>query len=133
MKKQYDSSWDLIESEDGNLPDNNDAFDRIYAKWVKRAWLPWLKSQLSFPFEVERKEDNDDAYFTDVAEIEPFRLGHKMKVTGIELEDDHYGLIVTVQEGRNTGHVPLCDLEVTSRENENFWPVREYVVWFANQ
>lgn len=133
MKKQYDSSWDLNESEDGNLPDDEDAFDRIYAKWEKRDWLPWLKNQLSFPFEVERKEDNDGAYFTDAAEKEPFRLGHKMKVTDIELEDDHYGIIVKVHEGRKVGHVPLCDVEVTSRENENFWPVREYVVWFANQ
>jgi hypothetical protein len=27
----------------------------------------------------------------------------------------------------------LCDLEVTSRENRNFWPVREYVVWDASR
>lgn len=31
------------------------------------------------------------------------------------------------------GYVPLCDLEVTSRKDRNFWPVREYAVWFANR
>jgi len=31
-------------------------------------------------------------------------------------------------EVKKKGYVPLCDLEVTSREDRNFWPVREYVV-----
>tara|TARA_R110001592_G_C12996404_1_gene735517 strand:- start:560 stop:961 length:402 start_codon:yes stop_codon:yes gene_type:complete len=133
MAKEYDSSWDLNETEDGILPNNEDAFDRIYDEWQKRKWFSWLKENLSFPFEVERKEDDDSAYFTDIAEKQPFRLGHKMKVMGIELEDDQYGIILKVRENRKGGNVPLCDVEVTSRQNENFWPVREYVVWFANQ
>jgi hypothetical protein len=28
--------------------------------------------------------------------------------------------------------VPLADLEVKRMADEDFWPVREYVVWFAN-
>ena len=44
-----------------------------------------------------------------------------------------YGVIVQVREGRRKGYVPLCDFEVTSREDRNFWPVREYVIWFANR
>ncbi len=65
---------------------------------------------------------------------EPFRLGHIMEVIGIEAEeDDRSGVIVRVKEGKKTGYVPLCDLEVTSREGRNCWPVREYVVWDANR
>ena len=129
MTGEYDSSWDLTDSEDGTLPGNNDAFGKIYSEWEKRAWKSWLRNNLTFPFLVKRVED---AYFTDIAKSEPFRLGHAMKAIDIEMEDDNHGIILKVREGRRVGHVPLCDVQVTTRENENFWPVREYVVWFAN-
>lgn len=132
MTKDYDSSWDMEESEDENLPTGEEAFDKICAEWEKRSWEPWLRENLKFPFPVKRMEDEDDAYFSDTAKSEPFRLGHVMEVIDIEVEDDHCGIIIKVREGKRTGHVPLCDVEVTSTGNENFWPVREYVVWFAN-
>jgi len=115
------------------LPSDEDVFEKIYAEWEKRPWEPWLRNNLKFPFPIERKEDEDSAYFTDVAESEPFRLGHVMTAIDVEMEDGHFGIILNVKEGKKIGHVPLCDVEVTSRENENFWPVREYVVWFANR
>ena len=31
------------------------------------------------------------------------------------------------------GYLPECDVEVTPKTDRNFWPVREYVVWFANR
>ena len=134
MIDKYDSSWDLKETEKGNLPDDEDAFDKIYSEWQTRNWIPWLQDNLIFPFTVKRMEDEDDAYFTDVAKHQPFRLGHIMNVIGIEPEeDDLNGIIVQVREGKKKGYVPLCDLEVTSSEDRNFWPVREYVVWFANR
>ena len=133
LTKDYDASWDLEESEKGNLPQDESAFDKIYSKWEKRSWESWLRDNLKFPFSLERMEDDDDAYFTDIAKSEPFRLGHVMKAIDIEMEDDLYGIILKVREGRRVGHVPLCDLEVTSKENVNYWPVREYVVWFANR
>lgn len=133
MEKEYDSSWDMGESAVGNLPTDEDAFDKIYSEWEKRSWESWLRQNFKFPFLVKRMEDEDDAYFTDTAKLEPFRLGHVMEVIGIEMEDDHYGVILKVKEGKKRGHVPLCDVEVMSTENENFWPVREYVVWFANR
>ena len=133
MREDYDASWDLKESEDGNLPQDDNAFDRICAKWEKRSWELWLLKKLNFPFSVERMEDEDDAYFTDIAETEPFRLGHIMKGVGIEPEDARCGVILKVREGRRVGYVPLCDVQVTSEEDGNYWPVREYVVWFANR
>jgi hypothetical protein len=134
MTEKYDSSWDLKDSDEGCLPDNEEAFDRKCHEWQNRDWPLWLTGNLIFPFTVERMEDEDDAYFTDIAKHQPFRLGHTMKVIGIEPEEDALcGVIAQVREGRRKGHVPLCDLEVTSREDRNFWPVREYVVWFANR
>lgn len=124
MNTDYDSSWD---------EGNDELWDRKYDEWGERDWESWLEAQLSFPFEVKREEDDDDAFFTDIASRQPFRLGHTMKVLGIEDDDDHYGVLVKVREGRRTGCVPLCDVEVTSRNDANFWPVREYVVWFANR
>ncbi len=133
MTKDFDRSWDLKESEEGNLPQNEDAFLKMYAKWEKRSWELWLRNNLKFPFPIERMEDDDDAYFTDIAKSAPFRLGHAMKAIDIETEDGHYGIILKVREGRRVGYVPLCDVEVTSKENENYWPVMEYVIWFANR
>lgn len=124
MSTDYDSSWD---------EGNHELWDRKYDEWEERDWENWLHAQLSFPFEVKREEDEDDAFFSDIASRQPFRLGHRMKVLGIEDDDDHYGILVRVREGKTTGCVPLCDLEVTSRSDPNFWPVREYVVWFANR
>ena len=40
MKKGYDSSWDFDETEDGNLPYDKDAFDKMYSEWEKRSWVP---------------------------------------------------------------------------------------------
>jgi hypothetical protein len=133
MKTEYDSSWYFHESEDGNFSIDEEKFNRIYTEWEKRLWEPWLREKLKFPFSVKRKEDEDDAYFTDIVKLEPFRLGHVMEVISIEMEDDHYGVILQVREGTRIGYVPLCDVEVTSKDNENYWPVKEYVVWFANR
>jgi len=122
--ENYDDSWDKR---------NQKLWDKKYEEWEKRDWTVWLNTYLSFPFEVERKDDSDDAYFTDIASRQPFRLGHTMKVLALAGEDDWYGIIVKVREGRRIGYVPLADTEVISGEDKNFWPVREYAVWFANR
>ena len=49
------------------------------------------------------------------------------------MEDESQGIIVEVREKNRIGSVPLCDVEVTPKTDKNFWPVREYVVWFANR
>jgi hypothetical protein len=51
----------------------------------------------------------------------------------LDFKNERYGINVKVREGRRTGYVPLSDLEVTSKDDKNYWPVREYVVWFANK
>jgi hypothetical protein len=133
MSNDDDHSWDLAETREGNVPGDEESFDRKYDQWEKRDWMTWLEENLSFPFQAERKEDDDDAYFTDVADHEPFRLGHKMTVLALEDDNFRYGIIVKAKEEGKIGHVPLSDLEVTSKSDKNYWPVREYVVWFANR
>lgn len=119
----YDSSWD---------EDNDELWDQKYEEWKNRDWNVWLSENLVFPFEVKRMEDlNSNPFFDN--DDETFSFRHTMKVLTIEDEDADYGILVKVREGRQSGVVPLCDVEVTSRQDQNFWPVREYVVWFANR
>jgi len=124
MTNHYDTSWDD--------DDNYVGFNQKCKDWEKREWASWLSENLTFPFDVKREEDDDDAYFSEIAKTAPFRLGHVFTVIGIDSADYGYGIFVNVIEDRNKGSVPLCDVQVTSKGNSNFWPVREYVVWFAN-
>ena len=117
----YDSSWD---------EDNEELYDEKYSEWEDRDWESWLNKKLTFPFEVKREEDEEG--YSGKKSKALFGVGHTMEVLSIEEDDDKYGIIVKVREMGKTGYVPLCDVEVTSRVNPNFWPVREYVVWFAN-
>jgi hypothetical protein len=55
------------------------------------------------------------------------------RLLGLAVEDESQGIIVEVREKNRIGSVPLCDVEVTPKTDKNFWPVREYVVWFANR
>jgi hypothetical protein len=104
MVDKCDNSWDLIRSNKGYIPIDDDAFERKYKEWKTRNWPLWLKDHLTFPFTVGRMEDEDDAYFTDIAKHQPFRLGHIMQVIGVEPEEDsRYGVIVQVREGRRKG------------------------------
>ena len=121
--KNYDSAWD---------EGDENAWDEKYNDWSVRDWESWLLKSLSFPFEVKRVED-DREFIPQENNEEPFTIGHIFKVKSIELEDDLYGFIVEVKEGRRKGHVPLCDVEVASKSDPNYWPVKEYVAWFANR
>jgi hypothetical protein len=133
MDSNYDSSWDLFQSDAGYRPASEEAFKRKHQEWAKRDWMTWLSEHLTFPFNVTRKEDEDDAYFEKGTAGAVFRLGHTMKA--VELESDFFplGIVVKVREQRKVGQVPLCDVDATPKSDKNYWPVREYVVWFANR
>ncbi len=123
--KKYDSSWDK---------DNNDLWDEKFEEWEERDWSSWLTDYLTFPFEIERQEDDTfNPFLENESNNVPFSINHIMKAIEIEMEDETCGIILKVRESKKTGYVPLCDVEVTSRNNNNFWYVREYVVWFANR
>ncbi len=133
MSHADDHRWDLCEREDGYLPESDEAFDQKFEEWQARDWPDWLAKKLTFPFTVTREEDEDDAYFAPGAAKSPFRLGHKMEVLELGEDDVDRGMLVRVREKGKIGYVPLGDVEVTPKTDANFWPVREYVVWFANR
>ncbi len=127
MSVEDDHLWD------SSRPGSDEAFDRKYEEWDKRDWLTWLGENLVFPFKATREEDEDDAYFREGAARALFRLGHTMEIMGLDEEDELRGIIVNARENGQVGEVPLCDLKVKPRTDRNYWPVREYVVWFANR
>jgi hypothetical protein len=43
MPENYDTSWDLIESNKGYLSIDEDAFERKCREWKTRDWPLWLK------------------------------------------------------------------------------------------
>jgi hypothetical protein len=86
---------------------------------------------LKFPFQVKRIDDEDYVIFHGISDNDPFRFGHVMKVVGIDFEDDFYGIIAKVGEGRRTGRVPLIDLELLDKNDRNLPYIEEYADWFA--
>lgn len=132
MPKKQDPSWNLRETPDGYLPADEEAYERQCSQWRKRDWWRWLQTKLLFPFTAIRVEDSYEAYFAEGVEEETFRLGHRIKVLSLETESED-GILVTVEEAGTTATVPLADMQVDSKTNPNYWPVREYVVWFANR
>ena len=119
----YDSSWD---------EDNDELWDEMYEKWEAREWQEWLLEEIEFPIHVERFEDMNDDFFGSHEET-PFSVGRKFNVTNIVGEDEEMGIIVEVVAGKSKGHVPLSEVEVTDKNNKNYWPIREYAVWMANR
>ncbi len=56
-----------------------------------------------------------------------------MEVLALAEEDVDPSVMVKLREKRQTGRVPLADMEVKPKSDKNFWPVKECVVWFANR
>jgi hypothetical protein len=54
MSEYYDTSWDLKESEEGNLSENKEAFEKYMKNRGQRDWVKWLGEHLSFPFTLQR-------------------------------------------------------------------------------
>ncbi len=121
INTEYDTSWD---------EGNHALLNTRFTEWKKRDWYQYLTEHLTFPFPAIRFEDGDASPFSSDA---PFGVGHTVQVQGVYMEDDMQGLIVGVKEGRRKGYLALCELEVTTRDHPCYWPLREYVVWFANR
>lgn len=98
--------------------DPDDEIDAYYA------WEEYLLEHLTFPFAAEVSE---------VQERGPLQAGDQVKVHGIEMTDDHYGVIVKLRRSRNVYHFPLCDLKVLGPPSADQELVQLYAVWFANR
>ena len=91
---------------------------------ILHAWEDHLSHHLVFPFEAQVSEYQHRG---------PLQVGNRVKVTGIGLVDDLYGVIVYLRHGRRKYAFPLCDLEVVDERSPNHQLVRDYAVWFANR
>jgi len=100
---------------------------------AQRDWMTWLAQNLVFPFKATRGEDMDDADFQQGGALRLFQIGDTVEILSLEEEDEMKGVIVKAKEKGQIGHLPLADLEVKAKTDKNYWPVREYVVWFANR
>jgi hypothetical protein len=87
------------------------------------AWEEYLKEVLDFPFKAEIAEPQEKGHF---------KSGDKVKVSGIEMYDDLYGIIMTVHLERCKYAFPLCELNVIDKLSTNYQPVEDYKIWFAN-
>ena len=56
-----------------------------------------------------------------------------MEVLGLAQEDLERGAMLRVSAKGLIGYVPLSDVAAVVKTDANFWPVREYVIWFANR
>lgn len=88
------------------------------------AWEDHLEESLTFPFAAEIDEWQERG---------PLQAGDRVKVTGIGLVDDLYGIIVDVRHERIKYAFPLCDLAVVDEDSPNHQIVADYRVWFANR
>ena len=91
---------------------------------VFKAWEKYLAKNLQFPFETVIHEYQGRG---------PLNEGDKLKVFGIELVDDHYGIIVACRKGRKRYDFPLVDLKVTEKKSINSDIIEAYRTWFANR
>jgi hypothetical protein len=88
------------------------------------AWEEYLEANLIFPFEAEVDEYQEKG---------PLQAGDRVKVTGIGLVDDLYGIIVDLRRGRRKYAFPLCDMVVVEEDSPNHQIVHDYRTWFANR
>ncbi|MEM7126885.1 MAG: calcium-binding protein [Chloroflexota bacterium] len=89
-----------------------------------QAWEEHLLQHLDFPFA---------ATVDEMIARGPLQVGDRIKVHGIEMIDDMYGVIVKLRRGRKLFHHPLCDLAAMDESSSNHDLVQLYRVWFANR
>lgn len=92
---------------------------------VFKAWDKHLRQVLKFPFEAEVSE---------LLMRGPLRIGDRVRIQEIaDVDDDSYGIIVKLKQGRKTYHFPLCDLQAIDERSSNYQIIQDYAVWFANR
>ncbi len=88
------------------------------------AWEKHLRENLQFPI---------DCVISEYQERGPLRQGDQVKVIGIELSDDLYGVIVSCRVGRKRYSFPLVDLEAVDETSDNARYISDYGTWFCNR
>ena len=122
IKKRFE--WIGIGSE-GELIQSVINSAESFKEWdALKAWEKYLEKNLQFPFETFIHEYHGRG---------PLNEGDNLKVFGIELVDDHYGIIVACRKGRKRYDFPLVDLKITEKKSINSDIIEAYRTWFANR
>ena len=122
IKKRFE--WIGIGSE-GELIQSVINSAESYKEWdALKAWEKYLEKNLQFPFVT---------FIHETWGRGPLNEGDILKVFGIELADDHYGIIVACRKGRKRYDFPLADLKVTEKKSINSDIIQAYRTWFANR
>ncbi len=87
-------------------------------------WQEYMEVHLKLPFEAEVSE---------IQERGPLQAGDRVTVTGFEVIDDLYGILVKINAGGSAYVFPLCDLKAANQKSNNFILTNDYDVWFANR
>jgi hypothetical protein len=87
------------------------------------AWEEYLEKNLPFPFEATVDETVGNG---------PLNFGDRVRVHGISLLDEQYGIIVKLRRGRKRFDHPLDFLAPVDMEPSAAQAISDYSVWFAN-
>ena len=122
IKKRYE--WIGIGSEGELIQSVINSAESFKERDALKAWGKYLEKNLQFPFET---------FIHEYQGRGPLNEGDKLKVFGIELVDDHYGIIVACRKERKRHDFPLVDLKVTEKKSINSDIIEAYQTWFANR
>ena len=113
-----------------------DTGDLVILKGEKRDWEKHLREVLTFPFE---------GYIHEYQSRGPFKQGDAVIINGIEFEDDHYGLIASIdlpvknekpsffeKKRMAVSAIPLADVSAKDKDSKNYKELHDYSVWFTN-
>lgn len=117
-------AWDHLADENPGIREALAGVDPHDTMACLEAWETHLEQALQFPFEAE---------VVELLTHGSLRVGDRVRVTGLEMTDDKYGLITAVRRGRERFDFSLCDMEATDKNSASYQPLRDYVVWFANR
>ena len=122
IKKRFE--WIGIGSEGELIQSVINSAESFKERDVLKTWKKYLERNLQFPFETIIHDNWGRG---------PLNEGDILKVIGIELVDDHYGIIVACRKGRKRYDFPLADLKVTEKKSINSDIIQAYRTWFANR
>jgi len=91
---------------------------------IMKTWGKYLGKHLKFPFESVVEEYQGKL---------PIRKGEKLRIFGVKLVDDHYGIIVSCKSEHSRFDIPLADIAAVDENSDNAHHIHDYRVWFANR
>ena len=114
-----------------HLGDEGDEIQRILATVDPEqemdelsTWREYLEENLKLPLDAVVDEGDGRG---------PLRVGDKIRIHGLGIADEDYGIIVRVRRGREQFHYPLCDIAAADPKSPTNHLIDLYRTWFANR